>query len=186
MTLYNSANGLNVTNVFSLNFATTRAYSEDASHVSNSVCLWTGQPGLERSTIPRRQLARGLGFDITSPYHYNYPSVGLSGIISDLVTLPEAISFLKLSGNYAEVGNGGAFGATNNTYSYSPGAGHGFIFRDAIKAIPGLKPEMVKNLEFGLDVKLLENRLGLQFTVYKSNSTNQLLQVGLPVGTGYA
>ncbi len=183
--LYNSANGLNVTNVFSLNFATTRAYSEDASHVQTQAVYGQVNLAWKEALFLDVSLREDWASTLPKPYHYNYPSVGLSGIISDLFTMPEAISFLKLSGNYAQVGNGGAFGATNNTYSYSAGAGHGFIFRDARKAIPGLKPEMVENLEFGLDLKLFENRLGMQFTVYKSNSTNQLLQVGLPVGTGY-
>ena len=100
--------------------------------------------------------------------------------------MPEAISFLKLNGNYAEVGNGGKPQLRFNTYTYAQGAGHGFIFRDPTKAIPDLKPEIVKNLEFGIDAKFMENRLGFQFTVYKSNSINQLLRVNLPVGTGYS
>ena len=123
---------------------------------------------------------------LPSPYNFSYPSVGLSAILSDLVTIPDAISFLKLSGNYAEVGNGGRPQLRFNTYTYAQGAGHGFIFRDPTKAIPDLKPEIVKNLEFGIDAKFMDNRLGFQFTVYKSNSINQLLKVNLPVGTGYS
>ncbi len=38
----------------------------------------------------------------------------------------------------------------------------------------------------GLEAKFLENRLGLQFTYYKSNSFNQLLQVSVPVATGFS
>jgi hypothetical protein len=53
---------------------------------------------------------------------------------------------LKLSGNYAEVGNGGRPQLRFNTYTYAQGAGHGFIFRDPTKAIPDLKPEIVKTL----------------------------------------
>ena len=184
--LYNSANGLNVTNVFSLNFASTRAYSEDASHVQTQSVFGQVNLAWKEALFLDASLREDWASTLPPPYRYNYPSVGLSGIISDLVTLPEAISFLKLSANYAQVGNGGAFGARNNTYSYSAGAGHGFIYRDARKAIPGLKPELVENFELGLDVKLMENRLGFQFTVYKSKSTNQLLTVSLPAATGYS
>jgi hypothetical protein len=34
-------------------------------------------------------------------------------VLSDLLNLPAAISFLKASINYAEVGNGGKFGLLN-------------------------------------------------------------------------
>ena len=52
--------------------------------------------------------------------------------------------------------------------------------------IPGLKPEIVKNFEVGLDTRFWDNRLGFNATFYKSNSFNQLLQVALPVATGYS
>jgi len=105
--------------------------------------------------------------------------------LNDLMTIPEAISFLKISGSYAVVGNGGQFGARYNTYDYSQGAGHGFIGRSTTKAIPGLKPELTGSLEFGLEAKFLENRIGFAASYYKTNSKNQLLKVGLPVATGY-
>jgi len=184
--LYNSANGLNVTNVFSLNFATTRAYFQDASHVQTQSVYGQINLAYKEAIFLDASLREDWASTLPPPYNFSYPSVGLSGIISDLVTLPSVVSFLKLSGNYAHVGNGGAFAARNNTYSYAAGSRAGFIFRDPRKAIPDLKPELVENLEFGLDAKFMENRLGFQFTVYKSNSTNQLLQVGLPVATGFS
>ncbi|MEZ4905445.1 MAG: TonB-dependent receptor [Spirosomataceae bacterium] len=51
--------------------------------------------------------------------------------------------------------------------------------------LPGLKPEIVKNLELGIDARFLNNRIGFTATFYKSNSFNQLLQVSLPVATGF-
>ena len=185
--IYNNANGLNVTNVFSLNFATIQTYyRRHASQYRLRRNLF-----MDRSTWPLKNqfsLTRVCGQSgLPLPLLINLAILLLafcyyfrSGY------LPEAISFLKLSGNYAEVGNGGIAQLRFNTYSYSHGAGHGFIFRDATKAIPDLKPEIVKNLEFGIDAKFLENRLGFQFTVYKSNSTNQLLKVSVPVGTGFS
>jgi hypothetical protein len=58
--------------------------------------------------------------------------------------------------------------------------------RGATLPIPGLKPEIVKNLEFGIEARFAENRIGFTATYYKSNSYNQLLQVALPVASGYA
>ena len=34
-----------------------------------------------------------------------YPSASLSGVVSDMVELPEQISFLKLRASWAQVGN---------------------------------------------------------------------------------
>lgn len=184
--LNNTANGLNVTNVFSLNFATNPTFSQSATQVQTQSVYGQINLAFKEAIFLDASLREEWDSRLPSPYRFAYPSVGLSAILSDLMTMPEAISFLKLSGNYAEVGNGGQPQLRFNTYSYTQGGTHGFIFRDATKAIPDLKPEIVKNLEFGIDAKFMENRLGFQFTVYKSNSINQLLRVGLPVATGYS
>jgi TonB-linked SusC/RagA family outer membrane protein len=181
-----NANGLNVTNIFSLNFATNPAYNQEATQVQTQSVYGQINLAYKESLFLDASLRTEWDSRLPSPYNFSYPSVGVSAILSDMISLPDAISFLKISGNYAEVGNGGLPQLRFNTYTYAQGAGHGFIFRDPTKAIPDLKPEIVKNLEFGIDAKFLENRLGFQFTVYKSNSINQLLRVNLPVGTGYS
>jgi TonB-linked SusC/RagA family outer membrane protein len=187
--VFNTANGLNVSNFFSLAFATNPSFDPGTTITATRIQTQSvyGQINLafKESLFLDASLRTEWDSRLPSPYRFSYPSIGLSGIISDMVTLPDAISFLKLSANYAEVGNGGLAQARFNTYTYNQGAGHGFIFRDPTKAIPDLKPEIVKNLEFGIDAKLLENRFGFQFTVYKSNSINQLLRVNVPVGTGF-
>ena len=184
--VYNNANGLNVTNVFSLNFATNPNYSQEATQVQTQSVYGQINLAYKESLFLDASLRTEWDSRLPSPYNFSYPSIGLSAILSDMISMPDAISFLKLSGNYAEVGNGGRPQLRFNTYTYAQGAGHGFIFRDPTKAIPDLKPEIVKNLEFGIDAKFMDNRLGFQFTVYKSNSINQLLRVNLPVGTGYS
>ena len=103
-----------------------------------------------------------------------------------LTTLPDVMSFLKVNANYAEVGNGGQAQILNSTYQYNQGAGNGFLQRSATLPIPGLKPEIVKNLEFGVEMRFLNDRIGFNLTYYKSNSINQLLQIPLPTATGYS
>ncbi|MEX1239288.1 MAG: SusC/RagA family TonB-linked outer membrane protein [Cyclobacteriaceae bacterium] len=183
--LNNDANGLNVPNKFSLNFATNPAFFQSASQTQTQSVFGQVNLAFKEAIFMDASLRNEWDSRLPSPYSFNYPSVGISAIISDLVTLPRAFSFLKLSGNYAEVGNGGQPQIRFNTYSYGQGAGNGYIFRSGTKAIEDLKPEVVKNLEFGIDAKFMENRFGFQFTVYKSNSVNQLLQVSVPVATGF-
>jgi TonB-linked SusC/RagA family outer membrane protein len=185
-TLYNNANGLNIVNKFSLNFATNRSFFEGGSQVQTQSIFGQVNIALKESIFLDMSLRNDWDSRLPSPYSFSYPSVGVSAILSDMVTMPTAVSFLKLSGNYARVGNGGQAQVRFNTFSYSQGAGQGFIQRSPTRAIPNLKPELVNNLEFGLDAKFVENRLGFTLTYYKSNSTNQLLRLSLPVATGYS
>ncbi|MEK6781170.1 MAG: SusC/RagA family TonB-linked outer membrane protein [Bacteroidota bacterium] len=183
--LFNGASGLNVTNKFGLNFASNPVYSQDASHVQTQSVFGQINLAYKEAIFLDASLRNDWSSTLPSPYSFSYPSVGVSAIITDLMTLPDLFSFLKVNASYAEVGNGGRAQLRFNTYSYSPGGTNGFIFRNSTQAIPNLKPEIVKNIELGFEAKFMENRLGLQFTYYKSNSFNQLLQVGLPVATGF-
>src|SRR6185312_5298358 len=73
---------------------------------------------------------------LASPYSYQYYSIGGSAVLSDLMTLPTSISFLKASLSYAEVGNGGQFGLLNSSYGYGQGAGNGFLSRSTTLPFP--------------------------------------------------
>jgi hypothetical protein len=99
---------------------------------------------------------------------------------------PNSLSFLKANLSYAEVGNGGQFGLLTNSYTYSQGAGNGFLNRGTTLPFPDLKPEIVKSLEGGIEARFINDRVGFTATYYKSNSFNQLLSIGLPTGTGYS
>lgn len=187
---YNSnnagANGLNVTNKFSMNFATAPSVSSSGSEVQTQSVFGQVNLSWKEMLFLDASLRNDWDSRLPSPYTFQYPSVGLSAILSDMIKLPTAISFLKASANYAEVGNGGQFGLLKSTYGYSQGAGNGFLQRSSTLPIPGLKPEIVKNLEFGVEARFMKNRIGFTATYYKSNSFNQLLRVALPVATGYS
>jgi TonB-linked SusC/RagA family outer membrane protein len=180
------AGGLRVPNFFSLNYGINPSSSqyevetETQSIVGQATLAWKESIFLEGSY--RTDWASML----PPPHSYPYWSIGLSGVISDLIQLPSAISFLKLSGSAAQVGNGGQAQILNNTYSFEQGAGNGYLSRGATYPIPNLKPEIVQNIEASLETKFFQNRFGFQATYYKSNSKNQLLTVPLPVGTGYS
>ncbi|HET9486287.1 MAG TPA: SusC/RagA family TonB-linked outer membrane protein, partial [Chryseosolibacter sp.] len=184
-TLYSNANGLNVTNIFSLNFASNPGMAEYSSQTQIQSIFGQVNLAFKEFLFLDASLRNDWDSRLPSPYSYKYPSVGISTILSDVFTLPSAISFLKLSGNYAEVGNGGRSQIRFNTFVYEQGAGHGYISRSSTRAIPDLKPEIVKNLEFSLDAKIIENKFGFMLTWYKSNSFNQLLQVNTPPATGF-
>ena len=183
---YASAGGLNITNKFSLNFAKAPSVSSGFSQVQTQAVFGQINLSYKDAIYLDASLRNDWDSRLPSPYSFQYPSVGVSTVLSDLITLPKAISFLKASINYAEVGNGGKFALLNPVYNYGQGAGNGFLQRGSTLPLPGLKPEIVKNLEFGLDARFINNRIGFTATYYKSNSFNQLLQVALPVATGYS
>lgn len=117
---------------------------------------------------------------------YFYPSVGVSGVISNLVTLPNAISFLKVRGTYAQTGNDAQAYLLNQTYTFSTGGPNGFISRDGVKPFPDLKPEITTSYEGGIEMKFFGNRLGFDLGYYLSDSKNQLFSVAIPPASGWS
>ncbi|WP_225321454.1 SusC/RagA family TonB-linked outer membrane protein [Rhizosphaericola mali] len=115
--------------------------------------------------------------------NYFYPSVGLSGVISDMVNLPKVISYLKVRGSYAEVATPlTQLGITPGTITY-PISG-GAVSTTGVLAFGSYKPETTKSYEAGLNLKLFKNKLGLDVTLYKSNSYNQLIQTQVSGSSG--
>lgn len=182
---YNTADGLNVTNKFSIGYATNPAMS--SNYIETQVHGVFGQANLSWKDALFLDGSYRTDFDsrLPTPYTYEYPSIGGSAIISNLVTLPRVISFLKGSINWASVGNGGLPQVRTNVYNYGQGSGNGFISRGPTYAIPNLKPEIVRSIEFGFDIKFFNDRYGISANYYNSHSRNQLLTIPLPVATGY-
>jgi len=180
-----AAGGLNVTNKFSLNFAQSPSVTSGFTRVQTQSAFGQANFAYKEKVFLDLSLRNDWDSRLPSPHSFMYPSAGVSTILSEMLPMPNAITFLKASANYAEVGNGGRFGLLNSVYNYSQAAGNGFLQISSTLPFPDLKPEIVKNLEFGLEAKTLGNRLGFSATYYKSNSFNQLLSVSLPVATGF-
>jgi TonB-linked SusC/RagA family outer membrane protein len=144
---------------------------------------------------------------------YFYPSVSVSTPISDYVKLPEAISFLKVRGSFANVKDGltqAYIGATQFA-SYPIGYGENYqssydgpsyanagvystslIYNNQPAAFftntlnnPNLQPNSTSIYEGGLEMKFLENRLGLDVTYFVSNDGPRIFNLPLSQTTGY-
>ena len=116
---------------------------------------------------------------------YFFSSAGLNVILSDVFKLPSFISFAKIRGSVAQTGNDADPYNLTQTYSSAVGGNGVTIGRDARKPIFDLKPEITTSQEAGLDLRLLNNRVGIEFTWFKGNSKNQLLPVSLPAASGW-
>lgn len=117
---------------------------------------------------------------------YFYPSASLSAVISDMVHLPTPVSFLKLRASMARVGRDADPYSINNTYlSNTPFNGYPLTTGNNILANQNLKPSSTSTAEGGIDIKFLRNRIGLDVTYYNSNTKNEVVQLPIPVSSGF-
>ncbi len=126
-----------------------------------------------------------------------YPSVTASFVFSQAFTasLPSWISFGKVRVAYAEVGSDTDVQPYANNLFYNinaqqfpnpNGAGQPLASING-STVPNadLRPMRVSEKEVGLELKLFENRLGLDFTYYDKLSSDQILQAQTSDASGY-
>lgn len=118
---------------------------------------------------------------------YFYPSVGLSAILSDMFTLPKAVSFFKLRGGWASVGNDTDPYALRNTFSFNePFGNFQRVSASDILRNEELLPEQATSLEIGADLRLFNNRLGLDVSWYDATTKNQILTLPVTNTSGFS
>jgi len=117
---------------------------------------------------------------------YSYPSITATYIFSNHINA-DWLSFGKLRLNYAETGNDAPFAVTSTLYPKNTNFGPGGIrfSTDNSKSNSDLKSELTKGVEAGIELKFFKNRLGVDFSYYKTNTTNQILSIETPTQTGY-
>ncbi len=129
-----------------------------------------------------------------------YPSVGASFVATDAFNMDSnVLSYLKLRGSYARVGNATEPYRLRNTYNISSNTynGQSFFFFGANTpnaeegAAAGidlsnanLEAELSTTYEFGFDAKFFNNRLSLDVTYYNNDTENQILDLTLPSSYG--
>lgn len=113
-----------------------------------------------------------------------YPSVGISGILTELLPIKsDVLSFLKARFSYSEVGNAPKRFIPISTYRLQ---GSGFPETQTYEVNPELKPENTKAYEIGLNTKLFGNKIGLDLTLYKSSTYNQLFNPEISTASGHS
>ncbi|WP_337966496.1 SusC/RagA family TonB-linked outer membrane protein [uncultured Flavobacterium sp.] len=111
---------------------------------------------------------------------YFYPSVGLTGILSQMFTMPEFVNFAKVRGTYAQVGNDVSAFVTSPVNYFLPGLPP--QPQVGVQRGTTLKPELKSEYEFGTEWRMFNNRLGFEISYYNSVTKNQYLQVLAPEG----
>lgn len=122
---------------------------------------------------------------------YFYPSASLGWIWSDMlkranIELPSWITYGKIRGSFAVVGNDAPMYLTNYTYKLEPGVnGNQFGRVDPVKPAEDLKPEQTTSYEIGADLKLFNGRLSLDYTYYFNSTKDQILVIDDIPSSGY-
>ena len=135
-------------------------------------------------------------FSTLSPQHNHifYPSVGGSFVLSDAVKLPEIFDIVRLRGSWAQVGGGEPTPyAINLSYSNVPSSGQPLlnVTPDAtagtnVISNPNLRPFTSTTIEEGIEISLLQRRLGLDVTYYDRKTTNDIVNTAISTTSGYS
>ena len=192
----NSANPVQVANFGSDMQVLSAYYSADFSYKKYLTVFATGR--LDKlSTLPAGKNS------------FFYPSFGAVTVLSDYVNLPEAISFLKFRGSFANVKDGLTSSTIDNrmgTYSgenyNSPYDGPsyqnntvystGFYYNNQTGATygnelsnPNLNPSETSQTEFGMDLRLFKNKIGIDAAYFISNDGPSIFSLPISSTSGY-
>ena len=108
-----------------------------------------------------------------------YPKVSGSWVLSDEDFWSESMGSVRLRAAWGRAGRApGAFDATR-TWDPVPWAGTG-AFDVGTPGNPALGPETTTEIELGFEASLLDDRLALDFTWFKQNTTEALVPVSEP------
>jgi TonB-linked SusC/RagA family outer membrane protein len=174
-------------------------YSVDLGYKSYITANVTGRVD-EASVLPAQHTS------------YYYPSFNLATVVSEYVHLPQAISFLKFRGSYAESKSGLTSPTFSPNVSATPAGGYGYYWaspyngptyqltqtytlnptysgqNSARYTDQVVSPNIVtadrKATEFGADIRFLNNRIGLDVSHYHYKNTNIVSQ-GTSNASGY-
>jgi hypothetical protein len=142
-----------------------------------------------------------------------YPSASLSTVLTDYLNLPQAISFLKLRGSYANVRGGLTAPTIGATPQASYPIGYGFeyfssydgptyensntyttplvydklvgAYYTGVLANPGLRSEINTNYDAGIDMRFLKGRIGIDVTYFIGEEGPKIFNLQRSGASGY-
>lgn len=114
---------------------------------------------------------------------YDYYSLGVSSVLSDLIEFPSFVNYFKVRGSIAEVGNDTDPYRLERLARLEAG---GFISLETTAPASDLRPEKTTSTEIGFETTLFDQAVTFDFTYYKSNSLDQLFRQNVPAASGIA
>ncbi|GEP96463.1 SusC/RagA family TonB-linked outer membrane protein [Chitinophaga cymbidii] len=137
-----------------------------------------------------------LRSDRTSTMHpsensFLYPSVNGSFVFSDAWKMPAFISYGKVRGSWGMVGNypdryQANIAYTQNTLGVQKSGGQPVIYTTIPSSFgnDGIRAEVKKEYEFGLEMSFVNNRIGLDVSYYNARIVDQILPLTIPSSSG--
>ena len=116
---------------------------------------------------------------------YNYPSVSATVLLDQVFHFREKapwVDMLKLKASWANVGNDTSPYSLDRYYNSTSYFG-GYRISNTIPNA-NIKPENEESWEGGVEAKMFGGRLGFDFTLYTTNTTNQIVDVAADQITG--
>ncbi len=119
---------------------------------------------------------------------YFYPSVSLSGIITDALQISSPIlTYAKVRAGWAQVGSDTDPYRLRQVYAPATpwNATTPLFAEQATIASSDLRPERTTGKEAGLDLRFLSGRIGLDVTAYEQTTEDQIINIAVSRATGY-
>lgn len=117
---------------------------------------------------------------------YFYPSVSLSGVISEMVDISKIFSYLRARASYARVG--GDLDPYQLKSTYLTGSiwnGQTPLYTTNQLKDANIEPEFSSSAEFGLDARFFNNRLGLDICYFLAEDGPQIFTLSTSSSSGY-
>ncbi|MFD1141411.1 SusC/RagA family TonB-linked outer membrane protein [Larkinella insperata] len=128
---------------------------------------------------------------ITGNNAFVYPSVNSGLVLSDLFTLPRAVSYAKLRASWGIVGNYPTIYTANNAYTQGnlniqQTGGSSVLYTTISNAFGNdkIRPEQKRELELGLEGRFLKNRIGFDLSYYNAQIVDQILPLTIAASSG--
>lgn len=135
---------------------------------------------------------------------YFYPSVSAGFVFTELDFLADqqVLPFGKIRASYSQMGQAGDLYSTQTLYTSkedNESLGEGFLNNDFTFPYQGypaftlqstllsrdLRPQNITTIEIGADLRFYENRLGIDYSYYHVNATDQIFNVPLAASSGF-
>ncbi|TWI80580.1 TonB-linked SusC/RagA family outer membrane protein [Lacibacter cauensis] len=130
---------------------------------------------------------------VMNPSHnsFVYPSINSSFILSDAVKLPAYVSFAKVRASWGVVGNypdiyNANIAYNQNTLGVQSVGGQPVLYTTIPSSFgnDAIKPEEKHEIEFGVEARFFNNRLGLEASYYNAQIRDQILPLTIPATSG--
>ncbi|MBI9064400.1 MAG: SusC/RagA family TonB-linked outer membrane protein [Marinilabiliaceae bacterium] len=182
--------GLNVPGFFSLSNSTNPVWASNYFSRKQVNSLYgkmslSYKNGLYLDVTGRNDWSSSLPAETRS---YFYPSVAFSGIVSEFVDLPAAISFWKVRGSWTVSKQDVDLYSLHPEYRVSSDVRQGnsaAYYPDKILG-SGVEPEVKRTYEVGTDLSLFANRLRFDFAYFNTLNYNKIADARISDASGFS